>query len=159
MRQEFEFHPNQVKFISQDGMTEKNLSIDDNGHFDVSLSRSKYTATSTASTTSSTTYVPIDSTASTPEAGTWLVMFSSSGKGSVANSALDFAVHVDGTIVSDSQRKLGYNSGGQNMDTVQNIYTQAVVTTTGIEVVDVRYKTSSGTFTIYERNIILLRLG
>ena len=159
VRQEFEFHPSQVKFVSPDGQTIKGLQLDDNGALSVPLLNYQMASTDATSTTSSTSYVVIDSMTVTPIAGTWWVSFSSSGNGSAQNADLDFAIFMDGSVVSGTTRRNGHQSGQQNKDTVRPMHTQAIIATTGTEVIDVRYKTSSGTFSVYERNLILVRVG
>jgi hypothetical protein len=118
-----------------------------------------YSAAASAETsTTSTTYTLLDSMSLTPPAGKYIVNFSASGKGSSYNKELDIAIHKDGVIVPDSQRETGLNSGSQNFDTIRNMGTQATVTVTGSEAIEVMFKTTGGTFTVYERNLILLKV-
>ena len=159
VRQEFEFYPSQVKFVSPDGQTIKGLQLDDNGALSVSILNYQQISASDTSTTSSGSFVVINSMTITPAAGTWMVMFSTSGSGNQQNANMDIAIYKNGTIVADTLRKQGYFSSQANADTKRNIYTQSIVTTNGSEAIDVRYKVSAGTFTIHERNLILVRVG
>lgn len=122
-----------------------------------SLTTSEITGTTATSTTSSS-YVVINSMTTTPASGTYMVSFSASGDISNGNADADYAIHNDGSIVTHSLRHLGHDGGAHTGGFKVTFYTQAIVTVNGSQAIDVRYKTSSGTFTVDERSMILLKV-
>ena len=115
------------------------------------------TATADTSTTSST-YVVVNTMTITPASGTYLAMFSTSGGVGSNNATGHWAIHVGGTIVSHSERQL-ITGGGPTSGMEDSMMTQAIVTPNGSQAVDVRYQTSTGTFTMHERSLTLIRLS
>ena len=121
------------------------------------ITNSIQTATTDASTTSGT-YVTVPSMTVTPAAGTYLVMFSSSGLVSRINTTTTYAIHLAGTIVQHSERNVRITAGNAT-ESVFTLHTQSVTTANGSQAIDVRYLTSAGTFTMHERSLILVRLA
>jgi hypothetical protein len=118
-----------------------------------------YSAESAVETsTTSATYTLLDSMSITPPAGKYVANFSCSGRGSSYNKEMDIAIHKDGVIIAESQREMGLHSGSQNFDTIRTMNTQATVTVNGSEAIEVMFRTTGGTFTVYERNLILLKV-
>lgn len=115
-------------------------------------------SSATDTSTTSTTYVVINSMTVTPAAGTYLATFSSSGNLSVTNMTANYAMHNNGTIVSHSERDIR-TGGGQTTGMYSALHSQVIVTVTGSEAIDVRFLTPGGTFTIRERSLILIKLA
>jgi hypothetical protein len=122
------------------------------------ITNSSVTATATTSTTS-TTYTPLGSMAITPASGTYFVSFSSSGHGSATNADHQYALHNAGTIIAHSERMDGEDSGSQNNGTTRAMHSQGVITVNGSQEITVQYKTSTGSYTVYERSLIILKLS
>ena len=116
-------------------------------------------ATSTVSTsTTSGTYVVMNAMTITPGAGTYLVMFSSSGNGSNNNTTLSYAIFNNGTIISHTERIMSI-AAQQVTGRNTAIYTQTTTTVAAGQAIDVRYRTTGGTFSVHERNLILVQLS
>jgi len=109
--------------------------------------------------TASTTYTQMANMTSTPAAGTYLVTFSASGSNSAGTSDSTYAIHVGAAVVQRSERNIAWGGGNATNDFETALHSQAIVTVNGAEVIDVRYKVTTGTFTVHERNMILLRLA
>lgn len=103
--------------------------------------------------TSSAAYVVIPGMTVTPAAGTYKATFSSSADHSNNGILANYAIHVNAAVVAHSERDF-ITAGGAN----NAVHTQAIVTVTGVEAVDVRYKTAANTFTMHERSLILEKL-
>lgn len=115
------------------------------------------TATATDSTTSGT-YSVINGMTTTPAAGTYLVMFSSSGEIDSGGDTGQYAIHVDGTIVQHSERDMESPTGFIAGDIRAAMHTQAVVEVDGDEAIDVRFRQSGGTFSVFGRSLILMEV-
>ncbi len=115
-------------------------------------------ATADTSTTSSS-YVLLDSMTTTPASGTYLVTFSSSGSLGLSSDNAQYAIYSDGSIIVHSERKFGWGGGGHTNDFESALHTQAVVTVNGAQAIEVMYSSGSGTFLVHERSMILLKLA
>ena len=109
-------------------------------------------------TTTSTTYVTINTMTVTPASGTYLVMFSASGNLSNANATGLYGIHNNGTLTGHSERVIS-TAGGQTVGINEAFHSQSIETVTGVEAIDVRYQLDTGTFTVHERSLILIRLS
>lgn len=107
-------------------------------------------ATSVTSTISST-YNVISGMTSTPSAGMYVVLFSSTGSTSKSSAIINYGIFINGTLVDSSERTYRGTTS-----TTHTLYTQAKVTVNGSQTIDIRYKTSDGTFTVGIRNMLLL---
>lgn len=117
-------------------------------------------ATATADTsTTSATYVLLDSMTITPAAGTYLAMFSSSGNGSATGSDMEYTIFSGGAQVTHSERNLNFGGGNNVNGTDMGMHSQAVVTVNGAQAIEVHYRVNTGTFTVHERSLILIKLG
>jgi hypothetical protein len=106
-------------------------------------------------TTTSLTDVAIVSMTLTPAAGTYLVMWT----GSIVNSANGaertwVSIYSGGSQVSATERSIG-TSGGAYSPAI----THAVVTVTGAQAIDVRWRVAGGTSTVRNRRLSLARVG
>lgn len=124
----------------------------------IPLATTQVTATTQASTTSAT-YEVMTSMTSTPTAGTYLVMFSGSGYGSVSGQESQYAIHVDGTIEQHTERDFIFQQINNADSLRRTLHTQAVVTVNGSQAIDIRWLTSTGVFYAEERSLILLKVG
>jgi hypothetical protein len=121
------------------------------------LTTSGYTSTSTevtsttVTTTTSNAYTLLASMTITPSAGNYVVMFSGSGGTSSASASMYYSVYVGGTIVLPSERLLKAATSA-----ITPLYTQAKVTANGSQAIEVRVKTSTGTFTINTRSLLII---
>ena len=105
--------------------------------------------------TTSITYVTMDSMTVTPVSGTYAVIFSCSCRGDSPNSSLEFAIHKNGVEVTSSARIQNVDVINQMSNMVNNVSTQAIVVTNGTDVIDIRYKTTVGTFLVFKRSMII----
>lgn len=119
---------------------------------------SELTGTSTVSTISSS-YTTITGMTSTPEAGTYMVSFSASGVGSTDDQEMQVSLYKNGSKVSQTENDYGFDSNSGNSGSRFSIYTQALVTLNGSQAIEARYKTNTGTFEIYERSMILVKVS
>lgn len=115
-------------------------------------------SSTTATSTTSTSYTVLNTMTTTPASGTYQVTFSSSAKGSDGTADMYYAIHKAGTIVQHTERRLYMNGGVQTDDIVMAVHSQAFVTVNGSETIQLKYKTSSGVFTVYDRNLLLLKI-
>lgn len=121
------------------------------------LANSIATSTTTTSTTSAT-YVVINAMSITPAEGTYLVTFSASGGTSANSATANFAIFVDGSIVQHTERSMIH--GAFIFGSVRNVmHTQTITTVNGSQSIDVRYTRNAGTFQVFERNLILVKLA
>lgn len=124
-----------------------------------SISETTVSATITTSTTSGS-YIVINSMTSTPASGTYFVSFSTSGSHSSKDSDACYAIYSAGSKVVHSERNFAWSGGADTKNFNTSMYTQAVVTVNGSQAIDVRYHNGgSGTFTIYERSMTLLKIA
>ena len=121
------------------------------------IANSIATATVDTSTTSAT-YVVMNSMTITPAAGTYLVLFSTSGDISGNNLTANYAIFNNGTIVQHSERNYA-SAGGQTAGLMDALTTQSIETVAGGQAIDVRYQVSGGSITIHERSLILVKLA
>ncbi len=122
------------------------------------ISSNLQSATSGTSTSSSS-YSAINSMSSTPAAGTYIVSLSASGKGNSNDQEMQVCLYVDGLAVSHTERDYGYEADSNNNERRFSIHTQAIVTVDGTEDIEARYRTNTGTFTVYERTMTLLKVA
>lgn len=101
-----------------------------------------------ATTTTSAQYVAVSGMSVSPAAGNYLVMFSATGSTSSASAQVYIAIYVGGVLVVGSERLYRGATSATG-----SLYTQAKVTVSSGQAIEVRYKTSSGTFTMNARNI------
>jgi len=120
----------------------------------VTISNSSATATADDTTTSITDVLIVGMTL-TPAAGTYAIIFSTSGLNS-ANGAtrMFFNIYSGGALVTHSEREIGV-SGGAN----SAVHTSAVVTVNGSEAIEARWRAVAGTNTCHERSLIAIKLG
>lgn len=115
------------------------------------------TATTSAATTSAT-YVQITTMTATPASGTYYVHFVSNYENSAGSATNTFGLHKAGTVVTYTEQIVG--EGGVDTDSYRtSISIQDIVTVNGSEVVDIKYKTSTGTLTVYNRSMMFVRLA
>lgn len=122
-----------------------------------SVTNSEITDTVATSTTSGT-YVVLNSMTTTPASGTYMVSFSSSGRGSGNRASNEYCIHKAGVIVQHTHRILNEKASVSN-DFTCAMHSQAIITVNGSETIEVRYKTDIGTFTVLERSMILLKVA
>lgn len=109
-------------------------------------------------TTASSTYVIIPSMTITPAVGTYHVSFSASSSHTDASDLSQYAIYKGSTIAHSERNILG--SGGAQMDGVSTaMHTQAVVTVTGSEAIEIQWKTAGADLTVYERSMFLWKIA
>ncbi len=114
----------------------------------------------TVASTSSTTFVTITSMTTSATTGTYQVTFS--GSFSLANTlnvTFSIALFLDGTIITHTQRDM-WNINSQARSVIMPCHTQAVITVSGTQTIDVRYKASSSNLiSITNRTMHIWRLS
>lgn len=117
---------------------------------------------STTITTTSTSYVLMTGmTITTPPAGTYLAIFSTTIEGGNNNSKGFISIYSGGTIAADSQRTfVSRSQAGVNaaVQVVVNVDTQAEVTVNGSQDIQVYWKGQGGTFTAYNKSLNIIRI-
>jgi len=120
--------------------------------------------TSTTSTNiASTTFITILGMTTTPPAGTYLVQFSASALQSQPLQDYQYILRKAGVDVASSLRYFGYSTsvgtaGNSPADLRRTLHTQAVITVNGSETITAAALRDVGTFTIYDRSLILLKI-
>ncbi len=111
---------------------------------------------SASDTLDQTSYTQVNSMTLTPPSGTYLAVFSMNVKfgASPGGNILKIAVYLDGSIVDHSERELLDNASLTDMNT--GVVTSALVTTTGSEVVEIKYIIDGGSMTGTNRELNLL---
>lgn len=124
------------------------------------LTSHEITATGTITTTSSTDAV-MTSMTETPPAGTWLYMFNCDVISNNFNQTLSFSFYLAAVQIAVTKRQLiPYDGGTLGGTTARDIVQlQSIITTTGSQVVDVRWSSTAGTGTSSNRSLIRLRLA
>jgi len=119
---------------------------------------SVYNISSTAATsTTSTTFGTITGMTVSPDPGTYLVMFSSSGMSSNATQK-NYALFLNGTQIPDTARVLS-GTGATNNNNWFPLYTQCIINTIAGDTITVQFNVvTSGTFNVGTRNLILTEL-
>lgn len=120
----------------------------------VSITNSEATATADDTTTSATDVLMVSMTL-TPAAGTYLVMWS----GSIVNSANGaertwVSLYSGGSQVSATERSIGTGGGAYSP-----AMTHAVVTVTGSQAIELRWRVAGGTSTVHSRRLSIARVG
>jgi hypothetical protein len=114
----------------------------------------------TAATTTSTTDVLMTGMTITPVAGTYLVFFSCWVTNTVGLSNVVISIYVGATQKADSLRQCepgssGLTSGSQNMC----LATNGVVTVNGSQAITIQWHVQSGTGTVTNRTLNILRVA
>lgn len=110
---------------------------------------------STSFATTSTTNVVITGFTLTPQAGTYGCWYNAHSFLTTTPKTHWWSFFKNGTKVADSEREQDTAHSNQGMvDT-----TMSVLSFSGSETIDVRVRTKNGTLTIYDRSMILIRLG
>jgi hypothetical protein len=122
------------------------------------ITNTELSATTTTSITSKT-YVVMDTMTTTPASGTYMVTFSASGSGSSTRNIMEYSIFKANTIIQHSHRWLNRSVGFYTSGNDSALHSQAIVTVNGSQVIDVRYRTNKGTFTVEERSLILIKLS
>jgi len=112
-----------------------------------------FASASSSISTTSNSYVQVNSMTLTPPSGIYKVSFSCYGTGTRRNRDYSYAVFIDNSIVSNSERIFN-----EHHDNFITLYTQSIVTVNGSQSINIRWKAEEGRFDIYTRNLILLKL-
>jgi hypothetical protein len=111
---------------------------------------------STLFSTTSGTDVVLTGFSVTPQAGTYAVWYNCEFT-STQNSAINyFSVYNNGTQISESERGI---AAPQSHPTTALASTLGIVTVNGSQAIDMRVRTNVGTLRVYDRTILLIRLG
>lgn len=92
------------------------------------------------------------------DAGNYMILFSSSGRGSAEAQRMEYGIFINGTIEQHTHRNLDWASGADADDMFQTMGTQGVFALSGGDEVTIKWKTNIGTFYVEERSLILLRI-
>lgn len=110
---------------------------------------------STAFNTTSSTDVLITGASLTPQAGTYAVWFNSTNSNTQNNSLNTITLYKAGSPITDSPRS--FQTGSSNMTFL--IAGQTIINVDGSQLVEAYAKTTTGTFTVNGRSLLLIRLG
>lgn len=109
-------------------------------------------------TTTSTTDVLVTGMTLTPPAGTYLVWFSGGADHSAQSVAVVVSIYVGGVLKTDSVRSPVPRFNGVGANTLTPIaVTNGRVTVNGAQAIEIRWKTASGTATMHQRTLNILR--
>jgi hypothetical protein len=109
-----------------------------------------------APTTTSTTDVVVANLTTTPGAGNYLLTANINWSGSSASLVATFSIYVNGVQVTGSERNIRVTAGGAGMAGVLYEYVTGV---NAGEIVEIRWRVSTGTGTLGNRNFILQKVG
>lgn len=118
-----------------------------------------YEANATGSTTTgSGTDVVVSSMTLTPGAGDYIAWFSSSWENSATSDTIFVSIYVNGSQIATTERR--YYIDGSIPDTAIPVATHDMITGLGAgEDIDIRWRTTGGTATMYQRKLTLIRVG
>lgn len=131
------------------------LVSEDAGAYRAAFPEASSQASDTTITTTSATDILATGMELTPDAGTYLVIFSSTLSCSGNNNSVFASIYVDGTQVIGSERgiiALPSNDGA-------SFCCCAVVTVSGGQTIEGRWRRTAGTASMYERSLVLVRVG
>jgi hypothetical protein len=114
------------------------------------------TATAAATTTSAT-YALLPGMILTPAAGTYMVTFSSSASKTTNSSSANYAIFINTTITTHSQRNWKRGNNGGDVDTA--LHTQSIETVNGTDTIAIGYRSNTGSFIVEERSLIVIRVA
>ncbi len=109
-------------------------------------------------TTNSASYLPVKNMSFiTPSTGSYKLEFSSSGSGQAGVSGQDaeYGIFIDGVLVKNSHRDFIWSSLVGSNDTRVALHSQAIYDLLVGQEVSVRWRTSSDTFTMNERSLLI----
>jgi hypothetical protein len=113
------------------------------------------TSATDAPTTTSTTDVQVPNMSVTPVAGTYLVMFAgstlNSGNGAERNF---FNLYSGGVVIPYSEQRIGISGAAASAVNIQ-----AITTVNGSQAIQAFWRVIAGTGTIYQRSLIITRIG
>lgn len=95
----------------------------------------------------------------TPAAGTYFVTFSSSVLLNASGEGLDYGLYVGGVLRTHTQRSSAAADSFGTPTDEQSLHTQGIFTVNGSQAIDARVISETGTATIHQRSLILIRLG
>ncbi len=121
------------------------------------LTTVEITAT-TSTTTTSATYVALNGMTTTPAAATYIVSFSASGAGTDKDQLITVGMFKAGVLINHSERH-SHNISGHTHIMDMPVHSQSIVAVNGSETIDMRWKASLGTATMYERCMYLLKVS
>lgn len=136
--------------------TASSVSRSDHTH-EVNLPQSSAYASATTTTTS-TTAVAMAAMTLTPGAGTYLVLFATSLLSSTNNAVQTVAVFANGTLVADTEITAIPRDTNSSSNRVP-ISTFGVATVADGQAIDIRWRTTAGTATAYNRKLQLVRIA
>lgn len=136
------------------------LVADSNGLLAQASGTTAQEASATAdTTTTSTTDVLVGSMTLTPASGTYLVHFSAGVDHSAQSVAVVVSIYSGGTLKTDSVRSPVPRFNGVGANTLTPIVsTNGQVTVNGSQAIEIRWKTASGTATMHQRTLNILRV-
>ena len=91
----------------------------------------------------------------TPGTGTYLTIFSTTVSSSTPPAAVDISLFSNNAQITHTERTVILNVSPQDIPMATN----AIITVTGGQAIDVRWKTSAGTATMYERTLNLVKIA
>ena len=123
----------------------------------MSASNSTQVTATADATTTSTTDVALAGMSITPGAGDYLIWFSGSMEGTLANSTQYASVYVNGAQLSHSERRVF--TEGSIPNTSFPVANHAYVTGVGAgQAIDIRWRTTGGTATMHQRTLVVQRV-
>lgn len=136
------------------------LAVDSAGLLASGVSNTSVSATADTTTTSAT-YVLMDSMTITPVAGTYLVLFDTTVDHSNQSVAVAVGIYVGGSLITDSPRAVitRTNAIGANSCTAC-VSIHSVVTVNGSQAIEGRWhRSTAGTATAHQRTMSIVRLS
>lgn len=119
------------------------------------LLNSSITEATSDITTTSATDVVATGTSVTPAAGTYLVWLAGSFESSNASAVMFASIYMAGVQVAASEREIDAPGSNESSD----FTCIARVTVNGAQAIDGRWRTTAGTATMHERQVMLLRVA
>lgn len=117
-------------------------------------------ASAVQTSTTSSAYVTLDSmTFTIVKPGIYQISFSGCSRGTNPGQLMEYGIFKNGVLETSTERALDGASGAQADDIKRTMHTQKKISLVATDVLDIRYKTAVGTFTVLSRNLNLLRTG
>jgi hypothetical protein len=133
------------------------FKLDDGSVRTISATYSENNGSTNHATTSST-YAAINDMSVSLAAGTYCLWFSATGTQTGSGVTATFAVFINGTEDTNSTRSF-HNVSSHTHDLTQTIQTICAFTIASTQTVDIRFKTSGGTFTVGTRTMVTHKGG
>lgn len=100
---------------------------------------------------SSNSYTSVEGMQITPDAGTYISIFSATAFVSVSNKIIDYGIFINDVLIPDSRRRVSL----PNKDHYISLYAQSMLNIESADIITVKAKIEEYSLTVYERSLLL----